>query len=148
MSEATEPAGRSARPTGMKLLVMALSVVAIAACAKSAEAPGGGNGGGSGVRGTVLAGPACGGPVILDSPCPDEPVAAEISVTKVGSPEVVATARSGEDGRFSLELEPGAYTLLASATGGASFPIGRPTDVNVQAGLYTEVILDMDTGIR
>ena len=86
--------------------------------------------------------------MILDSPCPDEPVAAEISVTKTGSSDVVATARSGEDGRFFLELEPGAYTLLASAKDGASLPVGTPTDVNVQAGQYPEVILNMDTGIR
>jgi len=100
------------------------------------------------VRGTVLAAPACGGPVVLDSPCPDKPVAAEIAVTAVGSQDIVATVRSTSEGKFSVDLAPGDYTLLPSTTNGAPFPVGRPTDVTVRPGGFTEVTLTMDTGLR
>lgn len=136
----------------MKFLLIALSLVTAAACANDPGASGGGSGSGSGsgsgIRGTVLAGPACGGPVILASPCPDEPVAADIAVTKAGSPEIVATVRSGADGKFSLELAPGTYTLTPSAVGGSKLPVGGPADVAVRPGRYSEVTLNMDTGIR
>lgn len=143
-----EPDGGLARPIGMKALLAtltALCILGVAACARSSQAPGGG---GSGVRGTILAGPACGGPIIMGSPCPDKPVAADISVSAAGSADVVATARSGSDGRFSIDLAPGDYTLTTSATGGAPFPAGRPTEVTVRAGAFTEVTLHMDTGLR
>lgn len=134
----------------MKFLLIALSLVTVAACSKDPGAPGegSGSGSGSGIRGTVLAGPACGGPVILASPCPDEPVAADIAVTKAGSAEIVATVRSGADGKFSLELAPGTYTLTPSAVGGSRLPAGGPADVAVRPGRYSEVTLNMDTGIR
>jgi len=140
-----ELGGRPARPTSMKVFLTVLCVLTIAACARPAQAP---EGGSSGVRGTVLANPACGGPVILDSPCPDKPVAAEIAVAEIGSQDVVATVRSTSEGKFSVDLAPGDYTLMPSAPGGAPFPIGRPTDVTVRAGGFTEVTLTMDSGLR
>ena len=147
--------GRVARPTGTKVALAVLGALAIAACVRSSQIPAGqvpagqvSAGIGSGVRGTVLAVPACGGPVILDSPCPDRPVSAEIRVTEVGSQNAVATVRSTSDGRFSIDLAPGNYTLMPSATGDAMFPVGRPTDVTVKAGGFAEVTLNMDTGIR
>ena len=145
-----EPRGRAACPTGTKVALAVLGALAIAACVRSSQIPAGQipAGIGSGVRGTVLAGPACGGPVILDSPCPDRPVSAEIGVTEVGSQNAVATVRSTSDGKFSIDLAPGNYTLMPSATGDAMFPVGRPTDVTVKAGGFAEVTLNMDTGIR
>jgi hypothetical protein len=140
-----ESAERPVRQTAVKILLAVLGVIAIAACARSSPVP---EGAGSGVRGTVLAGPACGGPVIMDSPCPDKPVVAEISVSEVGSQDVVATVRSTSDGKFSIELPPGNYTLKPSATGGAIFPAGKPKDVTVDAGGFADVTLNMDTGIR
>jgi hypothetical protein len=113
------------------LLAVAL---ALAACAPATPA--------SGIRGTIVAGPACPGPARLDSPCPDRPVALRGEV--VGPSGAVATFASDADGRFSVAVAPGSYTLRS--TGG--LPALRAATVVVQPGAYTEVELHADTGIR
>ena len=96
----------------------------------------------SGLRGTVLAGPACPGPARVDSPCPDRPVALAIEVVQGTS--VVATVTAGPDGRFSVALPAGSYTLRSRS----GLPALRPQSITVSAGAYTEVELHADTGMR
>jgi len=96
----------------------------------------------AGIRGTVLAGPACPGPVRVDSPCPDRAVAMTIEVVQGTS--VVATVTSGPDGRFSVAVAAGSYVLRSRS----GLPALRPQNVTVAAGTYTEVELHADTGIR
>jgi hypothetical protein len=99
----------------------------------------------SGVRGTVLLGPLC--PVQRqDSPCPDRPIAAAVTATDA-SGKVVATAHSGQDGRFSLGLVPGSY-VLAAASGQGIGGGGKTVDVVVSQGRFAQVTLRVDTGIR
>lgn len=117
---------------------MALSVLASACGTKTSTDAG------SGVEGVVLLGPTC--PVETpESPCPDRPVEAEITVIRNGSDNVVRLGSSGRDGRFRFTVGPGNYTLSASASGAMSCD---PQDVVVEAGRFTEVAVQCDTGIR
>jgi hypothetical protein len=100
----------------------------------------------SGVRGLVLLGPHCPAEQ-ADMPCPDEPFEAEIRVVDPGSGEVVATTRSGKDGRFVVELAPGSY-MLEGVSPGEAFPFAKPVDVTVEPHAFTNATVAFDTGIR
>jgi len=97
-----------------------------------------------GIDGLVLLGPIC--PVqTLEDPCPDEPYSARIQVlTERGAQ--VTTVRSGGDGRFRVGLRPGRYTLRPQP--GDPFPTAADEDVEVAEGVFTEVTIHFDTGIR
>ncbi len=127
----------------MKRIAIVLVVLALAgsACASKKAT----DGSSSGVSGIVLLGPLC--PVQQeDSPCPDRPIAAEVTATD-SSGKVVATTRSGQDGRFSLGLEPGGYVLAAGDDEGIGVG-GKTVDVVVPRGGFAQVTLRVDTGIR
>jgi hypothetical protein len=118
-------------------------VVFLSACGGSSGA-----GDEQGIRGTTVAGPACGGPVREDSPCPDRPVQVQIDLFTAGFADEVATTRSDDQGRFAFDdLAPGDYVLQV-ATDASPFPNGPPMNVHVVAGQYTEVTMQLDTGIR
>ena len=97
-----------------------------------------------GIEGLVLIGPQC--PVqSLEDPCPDLPYQAWIVVRGEGG-DVVTRIRSDEDGRFRVGLRPGSYVLDPES--GNPFPIAGPQEVEVVEGVYTEVVVSFDTGIR
>jgi hypothetical protein len=50
-------------------------------------------------------------------------------------------------GNFSAQLAPGRY-LLVVEQGADSYPRARPSLVDVQNGVVTDVTLALDTGIR
>lgn len=97
-----------------------------------------------GIEGLVLSGPQC--PVqTLEDPCPDLPYPAWIQLRKRDrSP--VTRIRAGTDGRFFVGLRPGAYVLHPES--GNPFPVAGDLEVNVEEGVYTEVTINFDTGIR
>jgi hypothetical protein len=113
---------------------------------------GAGGGGGiasyqSGIRGTVLLGPIC--PVMRDPPdpnCADKPYPTTVSVSRVGSSAVFATAESSGQGKFELSLPPGDYTV--SAKGGSVMPTCQPVTVTVGPKNYATANISCDTGIR
>lgn len=124
------------------LAALAFSMV-VAACARASD--GGAPGGGSGIQGVVVAGPQC--PVeTAESPCPDQPVPnAEVEVVHGG--DVVARATTDADGAFQIALSPGAYSVQAVvASGGVGF--AKPVDVTVRDGVFAQVSVVIDTGIR
>jgi len=123
----------------MKRTVLALGVVTLlAGCASSAVS----GSGDSGIRGLVRVGPAC--PVEqAGSPCPDRPLATELQIVR--GTDVVATARSGEDGGFRVALDPGSYTIRSASSG---LPSLRPVEVMVRPHAFTSVTLTFDSGIR
>jgi hypothetical protein len=97
----------------------------------------------TGITGIALAAPQC--PVERqDSPCPPKPVAVRIIVKDTSGTEVTAFT-SEADGRFRVELTPGHYVLV---TADQLPPTLAPQDVTVVSGQFTEVQLDLDTGIR
>jgi hypothetical protein len=125
-----------------RLLALGLIALALSAC-------GGADSGApadSGIRGHALLAPTC--PVVTeDMPCPPEPYEAEIRVRAAGSGEVVATVRSGEDGRFEVLLEPGDY-VLEGVSPPSGFPFAKPLDVTVRPHAFTRATVAFDTGIR
>ena len=102
--------------------------------------------GDSGIRGTVLLGPTC--PVeTLESPCPDRPLAdVEIRVLQGG--DVVATVRSDGKGRFAVALDPGRYEVQAVVEEGGPGMSAKPIGVLVTNGVFNEVNVPVDSGIR
>jgi hypothetical protein len=117
-----------------------VSVLLLSACA------GGGVGGrgDSGVQGVVQAGPQC--PVeSLDSPCPDRPFPGRVRATGIDG--AIAEVSTDDQGRFRLALAPGTYVLIVVAATGSP-PTAVPQTVQVKAGAFTQVTLEVDTGIR
>jgi len=99
-----------------------------------------------GIEGIVLLGPMC--PVVSESdPCPDVPYQAEIEV-RTAADRHVTTVRSGEDGRFRVGLEPGRYRLVPGNGSSSPFPTASDQTVDVLEGVYTQVTVGFDTGIR
>jgi hypothetical protein len=58
----------------------------------------------------------------------------------------VTRVRSGSDGRFRVGLRPGAYVLVPES--GDPFPTASEQEVTVEEGVYAEVTVAFDTGIR
>lgn len=126
------------------MLVPVLTLLAVACGEAQLEAP---PVPGSGIRGRVLIGPQC--PVVhVESPCPDLPFDAEIRVVRADSEEVVATVRSGPDGRFLVALPPGDYVLEPVPPTPGDLPRAAPVPVTVGAHRFTSVTVVFDTGIR
>ena len=97
-----------------------------------------------GIEGIVLLGPQC--PVqSLEDPCPDLPHQAWVEVRTSGG-VVTGRFQSGEDGRFRVGLPIGSYVLDPES--GDPFPIGSEMNVEVTEGLFTDVTISFDTGIR
>ena len=108
----------------------------------------GGGGGaepGTGVEGIVSVGPQC--PVETpDSPCPDLPFVGEVQAT--ASDGNVTTVTTDAQGSFTMDLVPGSYTLVAVTAGDGGPPTPIPQTVMVAQGSYTQVTLEVDSGIR
>lgn len=103
----------------------------------------------SGIRGVVLLGPTCPGPVEPGENPPVAcltPYAAQLVVLDAESVRV-ASVTSGPDGRFQVNLVPGDY-VVTPATGADTYPIAQPLSVVVSPGSYAEVEINYDTGIR
>ncbi|TFG65295.1 MAG: hypothetical protein E4H28_04375 [Gemmatimonadales bacterium] len=100
--------------------------------------------GDQGIQGIVLLGPQC--PVeSLEDPCPDLPYQAWIDVRTAGG-VLVGRVQSGEDGRFRVGLPSGAYILDPES--GTPFPTASEMEVDVGDGVFTDVTVNFDTGIR
>ena len=99
------------------------------------------------VSGVVLAGPTC-AVVTREQPCPPRPVDTEIEAQNAAG-ETVARTQTDADGKYSLALTPGVYTIIAATSpGGPMFC--DPVNVTVPAGPGPAVQADIscDTGIR
>jgi Carboxypeptidase regulatory-like domain len=107
---------------------------------------GGGPSNGVGVSGIATAGPTC--PVVSDNDpsCAARPVAgATVHIVAADGTEV-ATLTTDAQGRFSADLEPGAYRVVADDAAGLMHR-PDPVAINVTTGVVT-VELSYDTGIR
>jgi hypothetical protein len=119
------------------VIVLAVAIV-IAVLATGGEAS-------SGIRGTVVSG--CVQPPPPLPACPERPLSAQQRVLSAeGGAEQVAEFRSGEDGSFEVELQPGRYVIEAVPNQGF---VGRlqPTEVDVEESRFTRVRLFYDTGL-
>jgi hypothetical protein len=121
------------------VVLLAPAVVAAAGCRRGSSSSSGG-----GIAGTVLAGPQC--PVErADSPCPDLPIQATVVVSDP-SGHVVTKVDSTAEGRFSVSVDPGTYTLTVE--GLAGIQSAKPVEVSVSEGRVARVTVLVDTGIR
>src|SRR2546421_13119952 len=103
-------------------------------------------GAGTGIQGTVQAGRTC--PVErINSPCPPHPLAATVVVRDASGVEVTRF-HSGADGRYTVALAPGTYTLVGLNIGTGFLPRPIPTSVTVTSGSYTTINVEYDSGIR
>lgn len=97
----------------------------------------------SGIEGFVTIGPSC-AVIKIDTPCPDSPMQATLSVLDAQGSEV-AQVQSDVQGYFKVTLPPGAYTLQPQAN-----KIQRAPEqaVTVAAGQFISVTVQYDSGIR
>jgi hypothetical protein len=103
----------------------------------------------SGIRGTVLLGPTC---PVESSPGANDPVPCVTSyaatlVVLDDEGVKVATINTGDDGKFQVDLAPGDY-VVTPENGTDTYPIAQPQSVTVATGLYTDIEVNYDTGIR
>jgi hypothetical protein len=99
-----------------------------------------------GIIGRVTAGPTC--PVVRpsDPACDERPIAGVAIHIKASDGTEVATLTADADGRFAVDLEPGAYVVAADPVPGMmNGP--DPLPVTVPVGTATAQ-LTYDTGIR
>jgi hypothetical protein len=97
----------------------------------------------SGITGLVTLGPIS--PVERPGVPNERPYAATIIVKRTDG-SVVAQVRSGEDGRFTIKLPPGAYVL--EPQNGQPLPRAEAQQVTVLPHAFTEVTVAFDSGIR
>jgi hypothetical protein len=105
---------------------------------------GSGADGGSGIRGQVSIGPTC--PVQTEEDtCADKPYQASFLVLDAAM-QTVAAFKTDAQGRFSLALPPGTYTLRAEH--GSRYPLAADQTVVVHPGEYTRLDIRFDSGMR
>ena len=122
----------------IRRIALTILVVVLTACTQRSVQPG------TGIRGVVMVGPQC--PVEnVSSPCPDRPFAGDVRATAADGSTTTAT--TDPQGRFTMDLVPGTYTVAAVTTDGGP-PTAVPMTVVVRAGTYVRVTLEVDTGIR
>lgn len=98
----------------------------------------------SGIEGRAVAGPTC--PVEVEgTECPDQPVQITLTLSNAEG-QLVAEFQTDEKGQFRIPAAPGTYTLATLDQG--SLPMTAAQEVRVSPGEYTEVLLELDTGIR
>ena len=101
--------------------------------------------GSTGIQGTVTLGPIT--PVCqVNKPC-DSPYQATLNIQNA-SAALVAQIRSGADGRYTVNLTSGRYTVVPLSPAGQSLPRAASVQVDVVAGQFATVDIQYDTGIR
>ncbi len=126
-------------PLSLSLVLVSLSLVLIA-CGNGDHAQPG-----TGIRGTVSIGPQC--PVEqANSPCPDRPFQGHVQATAADG--ATTTSTTDGEGRFTIDVSPGTYDVVALTTNGGGPPTAISQTVVVSEGAYTFVTLELDSGIR
>ena len=98
----------------------------------------------SGIEGQVLIGPMC--PVVQEGQeCPDQPYQATLTVNSLSGKKIVQV-QTDEQGHFKIPLMPGEYILHPESLNG--IPYAGEQTFRVEAGAFTQIIVNYDSGIR
>jgi hypothetical protein len=100
----------------------------------------------SGIRFTVTRGPTCPGPARPGQVC-TAPYEGTFVVVRHNGTEATRFT-TGKDGRFTVDLPPGDYTITLNLDTPSPFPRGESVNVIVTADAYADVSMGLDTGIR
>lgn len=98
----------------------------------------------SGIRGKVTYGPTC--PVERPGERCERPYDARLRIRNRSAKKVVASVRSGKDGRFRVRLRPGRYVVEPVSK--SLYPHADPVPATVHAHRFTRVTISFDSGIR
>lgn len=109
----------------------------------------------SGVRGKITLSNTCGGAVYVDQVC-NSPYVGKYMIYSNPGLEKLFEGETSSDGTFSKSLAPGNYYLAAGPFGemmtskliSVPVPPRSSVDFTVTAGKFTDVTLDVDSGIR
>ena len=98
----------------------------------------------SGIEGQVFIGPIC--PVVqVGQECPDQPYQAVLTVNNLKGERIVQV-QTDKDGRFKIPLVPGEYILHPESPN--TMPYASEQTFTVEAGKFTQVTVNYDSGIR
>ena len=98
----------------------------------------------SGIEGQVLIGPTC--PVVQEGvECPDQPYQATLTVKSLAGERVIQV-QTDQEGRFKILLAPGEYILHPESPN--VMPFASELNFVVEAGKFTRVVVNYDSGIR
>jgi hypothetical protein len=98
----------------------------------------------SGIEGQVLIGPMC--PVVQQGQeCPDQPYQATLIVNGLNGRKI-AQVQTDAAGRFKIPLASGEYILHPESPNG--IPSADEQNFVVEAGKFTQIIVNYDSGIR
>jgi hypothetical protein len=126
------------------LVLAVLLSLTLAGCARGSSE--GSDGGLGTIDGSVLLAPTC--PVeIAESPCPARPLAGVPVRVVDADGNVFASAVSGDEGAFTIDVAPGSYLLTASIEEDPARSV-KPVRVEVRAGEVVHADVLVDSGIR
>ena len=98
----------------------------------------------SGVEGQVFIGPNC--PVVQQGQaCPDQTYQATLTVNSPNGKKITQV-QTDESGRFQIPLAPGQYILHPESPN--VMPFAAEQAFTVEASMFTQIIVNYDSGIR
>jgi len=98
----------------------------------------------SGVEGQVFIGPNC-AVVQQGQPCPDQPYQATLTIHSLDGKKITQVQTDGS-GRFQIALAPGQYIMHPESPN--VMPFAAEQTFTVEASMFTQVIVNYDSGIR
>jgi hypothetical protein len=126
------------------LVITVLLSLTLAGCARGSSE--GSDEGLGTIGGSVLLAPTC--PVeTVESPCPPRPLAGVPVRVVDADGNVFASAVSGDEGAFTIDVAPGSYLLTASIEEDPARSV-KPVRVEVRAGEVVHADVLVDSGIR
>ena len=120
-------------------LLFGVMILVLATCSIYSPTPRG-----SGIEGQVLIGPMC--PVAqAGQECPDQPYQATLTILHRDGVQITQF-QTDDQGRFSIPLVPGEYTLHPESPNG--IPFAGDQSFVVETGRFTQLTVHYDSGIR
>jgi hypothetical protein len=102
---------------------------------------------GSGISGIAVVDVGC--PTLPSGQtCPTQPMAARLDFRPVGSTGSSTSTTTAADGRFTIDLQPGTYHLVATSLMGGPGPSAESMNVRVTDGRFTQITVRFDSGVR